>query len=108
SVIFFFQAEDGIRDFHVTGVQTCALPILVLAEDVRPRLHLLLDQSHAAPLPLRPADAAGLEAAHSRSPSVAGPLDRRHRIPPVRSEERRVGKECRTRWWLDNEKRKVA
>src|SRR5690606_40579602 len=26
---FFFQAEDGIRDFHVTGVQTCALPILV-------------------------------------------------------------------------------
>src|SRR5690606_40667865 len=25
----FFQAEDGIRDFHVTGVQTCALPILV-------------------------------------------------------------------------------
>src|SRR6266700_6991355 len=27
---FFFQAEDGIRDFHVTGVQTCALPILLL------------------------------------------------------------------------------
>src|SRR5215475_6861256 len=27
-VCFFFQAEDGIRDFHVTGVQTCALPIL--------------------------------------------------------------------------------
>src|SRR5690606_39489644 len=27
-VFFFFQAEDGIRDFHVTGVQTCALPIL--------------------------------------------------------------------------------
>src|SRR5690606_40331148 len=28
SFFFFFQAEDGIRDFHVTGVQTCALPIL--------------------------------------------------------------------------------
>src|SRR5690606_40879160 len=28
-VVFFFQAEDGIRDFHVTGVQTCALPILI-------------------------------------------------------------------------------
>src|SRR5690606_27581236 len=28
-VFFFFQAEDGIRDFHVTGVQTCALPILL-------------------------------------------------------------------------------
>src|SRR5690606_40600425 len=26
-ILFFFQAEDGIRDFHVTGVQTCALPI---------------------------------------------------------------------------------
>src|SRR5690606_40801466 len=25
--VFFFRAEDGIRDFHVTGVQTCALPI---------------------------------------------------------------------------------
>src|SRR5690606_39356450 len=28
---FFFQAEDGIRDFHVTGVQTCALPISIRA-----------------------------------------------------------------------------
>src|SRR5690606_40070120 len=27
TVFFFFRAEDGIRDFHVTGVQTCALPI---------------------------------------------------------------------------------
>src|SRR5690606_40334203 len=30
---FFFQAEDGIRDFHVTGVQTCALPIYVVDHD---------------------------------------------------------------------------
>src|SRR5690606_40096024 len=29
-LFFFFQAEDGIRDFHVTGVQTCALPIFFL------------------------------------------------------------------------------
>src|SRR5690606_40720876 len=29
SCLFFFQAEDGIRDFHVTGVQTCALPISI-------------------------------------------------------------------------------
>src|SRR5256885_12049443 len=28
--LFFFQAEDGIRDYKVTGVQTCALPILAL------------------------------------------------------------------------------
>src|SRR5256885_12606592 len=27
SIFFFFQAEDGIRDYKVTGVQTCALPI---------------------------------------------------------------------------------
>src|SRR5256885_5402122 len=31
---FFFQAEDGIRDYKVTGVQTCALPILVLRHDL--------------------------------------------------------------------------
>src|SRR5690606_39526213 len=31
--VVFFQAEDGIRDFHVTGVQTCALPIWASAED---------------------------------------------------------------------------
>src|SRR5690606_39354149 len=36
SIFFFFQAEDGIRDFHVTGVQTCALPIL--AQSVSRRL----------------------------------------------------------------------
>src|SRR5690606_40443486 len=29
AICFFFQAEDGIRDFHVTGVQTCALPIFL-------------------------------------------------------------------------------
>src|SRR5690606_39899012 len=32
SFVFFFQAEDGIRDFHVTGVQTCALPIYTVIE----------------------------------------------------------------------------
>src|SRR2546421_8789198 len=33
-LFFFFQAEDGIRDLIVTGVQTCALPILVLLDEV--------------------------------------------------------------------------
>src|SRR5690606_2788251 len=32
-IFFFFQAEDGIRDFHVTGVQTCALPIFALTRE---------------------------------------------------------------------------
>src|SRR5690606_40543410 len=36
-VFFFFQAEDGIRPFHVTGVQTCALPIFALAYPDRER-----------------------------------------------------------------------
>src|SRR5690606_40571252 len=36
SLFFFFQAEDGIRDFHVTGVQTCALPIYFIHLDPGP------------------------------------------------------------------------
>src|SRR5690606_39797820 len=36
--VFFFQAEDGIRDFHVTGVQTCALPIFRQRERQRSRI----------------------------------------------------------------------
>src|SRR5690625_7918200 len=36
-VFFFFQAEDGIRDGHVTGVQTCALPICAAADAAGPR-----------------------------------------------------------------------
>src|SRR5215475_4818418 len=36
-IFFFFQAEDGIRDFHVTGVQTCALPIYSLRSSPRKR-----------------------------------------------------------------------
>src|SRR5258706_8095561 len=38
ALFFFFQAEDGIRDWSVTGVQTCALPIYYLAEDCWGRL----------------------------------------------------------------------
>src|SRR5256885_16396034 len=34
-MIFFFQAEDGIRDYKVTGVQTCALPILTNAQRIK-------------------------------------------------------------------------
>src|SRR5215467_8274705 len=34
-VFFFFQAEDGIRDYKVTGVQTCALPIYAIADSGR-------------------------------------------------------------------------
>src|SRR5690606_39796635 len=50
SIFFFFQAEDGIRDFHVTGVQTCALPIFErhhlltpAAGRTRPTLAMILE-----------------------------------------------------------------
>src|SRR2546429_4323030 len=79
---FFFQAEDGIRDVAVTGVQTCALPISD-SESYPPgrNLRILLR------LGLR--FARDLEGAVS-APDAHG---RQHR-----SEERRVGKECRSRW----------
>src|SRR2546429_4433487 len=72
--LFFFQAEDGIRDVAVTGVQTCALPIYAPGEgEPNERPQLPMDRPlHQAP---------------GGSP-----------VPPRRSEERRVGKECRSRW----------
>src|SRR6266436_6443301 len=48
---FFFQAEDGIRDVAVTGVQTCALPILVRGIAARPDA----DRCEGMPLPHLPA-----------------------------------------------------
>src|SRR5207253_3871625 len=58
---FFFQAEDGIRDGHVTGVQTCALPISrcadLLSREARPArgpdsgLHALLAGARLEPRP---------------------------------------------------------
>src|SRR5690349_25154130 len=73
---FFFQAEDGIRDLYVTGVQTCALPICCAGAQWRRR--------GAACRPGRWS---------ARPPSPAPPPGSAH----GRSEERRVGKECRSR-----------
>src|SRR5439155_17569398 len=77
---FFFQAEDGIRDGHVTGVQTCALPIFSYAAG-RERYDELLEIEGVIPAPYM-----------ARIFWVA--VERWD----VRSEERRVGKECRCRW----------
>src|SRR5690606_1274582 len=67
---FFFQAEDGIRDFHVTGVQTCALPILLSFREL-PALRQALDE-----LPQRPdllfVDGQGI--AHPRRLGIAAHL----------------------------------
>src|SRR5207247_5826108 len=70
-ISFFFQAEDGIRDPLVTGVQTCALPI-------------------------SPGSAADM------SEAIEAQIERfapGFRVLVLRSEERRVGKECRSGWW---------
>src|SRR2546430_189082 len=69
---FFFQAEDGIRDLTVTGVQTCALPIYITMELVEGKsLQALLDGGHSFPLPrtLRILDQTcnALQFAHERN-----------------------------------------
>src|SRR2546430_8797983 len=92
-VFFFFQAEDGIRDLTVTGVQTCALPIWVQ----QPRQDR---QQRRFPAPRWPHQQRDLTTADLQGHSVHGrglgvPLTERAR---QRSEERRVGKECRSRW----------
>src|SRR2546429_2426970 len=56
---FFFQAEDGIRDVAVTGVQTCALPICAHVLGVRGVQARLLDGAHTAALGLLDALAGG-------------------------------------------------
>src|SRR5207237_10590752 len=87
-LIFFFQAEDGIRDSSVTGVQTCALPIWPappVADRAAGHRRGAVRQD-----PGRRAATPG---------SRAGPAVR----PRLRSEERRVGKEGRARGERDDE-----
>src|SRR5690349_23822782 len=81
---FFFQAEDGIRDLYVTGVQTCALPILKFIER-----ELVV--------------VVGVESHEARAGAVAGAgIQGIAELGERRSEERRVGKECRSRWSADH------
>src|SRR3712207_7216286 len=91
--VFFFQAEDGIRDIGVTGVQTCALPISldpgVEGQQGSPR------DAVRQTRPRRPAERLGTVCGALVETSDAAPV-REHLA--ARSEERRVGKECRSRW----------
>src|SRR2546425_12543008 len=86
-LFFFFQAEDGIRDKLVTGVQTCALPIWC--------------HGHAAANELRRGGPELLANGGPQHVTGGGPAD----VPPkvrnpaqLRSGERRVGEEGRSRW----------
>src|SRR5207237_3788499 len=94
AVFFFFQAEDGIRDSSVTGVQTCALPIWI--PEVLAALFLAAVQ--VADDRLHRVDDLAVGGDHQPQHPVRG---------RVRSEERRVGKECRTRWTADQLKKKI-
>src|SRR5256885_9594357 len=90
SLFFFFQAEDGIRDYKVTGVQTCALPIC--DEMVRLPCHGACHVAvHGIGGMARPGSTPGRKVPST----VHGP---QRWQSPARSEERRVGKECRSRW----------
>src|SRR2546426_9212065 len=92
-VFFFFQAEDGIRDYKVTGVQTCALPI---SSTPRPCSSawsaVMMAPDVGAASTTTVARQPGDQPVAPRERVRARPLARR------RSEERRVGKECRSRW----------
>src|SRR5205823_8044428 len=103
---FFFQAEDGIRDKLVTGVQTCALPILGSG--------FAAGEQYMLRYRTRGSDSAnGFDFG---SPDFRSVLWRgfRYRDDQIsvllerqgRSEERRVGKECRSRWWQEHEEKK--
>src|SRR2546429_5301143 len=84
--VVFFQAEDGIRDVAVTGVQTSALPI---CRNARPRT-MARARSPATDAWLAPVVVLPL--------TRKGPRRARDARRRARSEERRVGKECRSRW----------
>src|SRR2546426_3720917 len=92
---FFFQAEDGIRDYKVTGVQTCALPICKgRTVKTATRLHVT-DRAKSKPKLKMPAWRATIRLP---KPAIVVKVARTTALPVLRSEERRVGKECRSRW----------
>src|SRR5207253_4598284 len=114
-LFFFFQAEDGIRDGHVTGVQTCALPISKAASNfssqssvfiLRSCVRLALVTSVACTPPRAPPvrfqrrnvstfpKSSSPAAAFARPPGTFSSSQRS--FSPLKSEERRVGKECRS------------
>src|SRR2546425_8127968 len=87
SCFFFFQAEDGIRDKLVTGVQTCALPISNRVASCK-----------RASTERRLSKTAAIDSLTSRIRDGGGPSGQSGSWTRKRSEERRVGKECRSRW----------
>src|SRR2546429_2098562 len=94
---FFFQAEDGIRDVAVTGVQTCALPIFNGGISIGTTVSRYKGSSRNSPSATSAFRSRWVAASTLTSTGI-GPL-----LPTrSRSEERRVGKEGRSRWSPDH------
>src|SRR2546430_4985177 len=93
---FFFQAEDGIRYLTVTGVQTCALPIFhktsATSKSAVGKICWSYDDTPYYQQILPTADFDVADVLWTDGPHAVA--ENRLR----RSEERRVGKECRSRW----------
>src|SRR5690606_40575855 len=92
---FFFQAEDGIRDFHVTGVQTCALPIL---EAECKYIIFMKNVPQITPQEAAAFVKNGDTLLQGGFGMTGNPVHLMHALAETRSEERRVGKEWRSRW----------
>ena len=99
---FFFQAEDGIRDTSVTGVQTCALPIYKIHFNFKIKNDVNDNVKFNVAILSTPLSGVFYALLFTlqlffnglNNPGMAG-----HFVTPsARSEERRVGKECRSRW----------
>src|SRR5690606_39565638 len=101
----FFQAEDGIRDFHVTGVQTCALPISEISdsfdeESIR-KFYVLVNKKG---IQLNKPEIHKAEFSDTLFTKLVYELLENQTFSDLdlfRSEERRVGKECRCRCSTD-------
>src|SRR5699024_11989454 len=93
---FFFQAEDGIRDRNVTGVQTCAFPISSMhfcsTSGIGIQHIIIMDKR----LEIYELSQTTVFALRTNQPFTSCPRACQS-APNLRSEERRVGKECRTR-----------
>src|SRR5690606_41097322 len=102
---FFFQAEDGIRDFHVTGVQTCALPIWILRPGEHPGQGVGYLEDGTMVVVENGAEAVGREERLVVTGTLQTSAGRMvfARLASGRSEARRVGTACRARWWLMQE-----
>src|SRR5699024_11674449 len=102
-IIFFFQAEDGIRDRNVTGVQTCALPISLARPQAAASAAATMSQDVRRPRRSMTRPRMTMAVAETTVPAA-------YRIEKAvrdRSEERRVGKEWRARGAEARWKRRV-